>query len=365
MMMWLSRFAVVVLVVLLASCSSTTRDYKGVYEASEKAGDLDVPPGLDKPVSAHGTNLNELGQVVKSYSIYEQNLKDKPDSRFDSRYQGMQFKRDGALFWLEINAPAATVWDDLHAYFDKLGFKIVIDNVATGFMQTDWLENRVEIPSSWLGRLFGALYSAGIMDRYRIRLEWDADAQISRVFIVHQGLREMVKDEEDNLSVVQTKWVVRPSDPELEVEMILRFMAYRGLEETVAETQIAAVKQEQRTKLITEGDTTQLIITDSFQRAWRHMTIAIDRLGYLVEDRNRTAGVFYIQLPETFEIKTEGLLGSIFSGGTSKPEHDKYLIILEEKAGTTQVTIKPNGETVNDLAKVSRKILKDIQANIL
>ena len=365
MNMLLSRFAVVVLVLLSVSCSSTTRDYKGVYEASEKIEELDVPPELDKPVTDKNSNLNELGQSVKSISIYEQNLKDKPNSKFEPQYKGMKFKRDGSLYWLEVKAPAEEVWEDLHTYFKKLGFEIEVDNATLGFMQTGWLENRVDIPGNWLSDFLSFLYSTDIMDRYRIRLEWDQDEQVSRVFIIHQGLREMVEGERNDSEVVQTKWVVRPSDPELEVEMLMRFMAYRGLSEALAEKQIDSVKGQERTKLVEEGDATQLVINDSFQRSWRHMSIAIDRLGYLVEDKNRSAGVFYVQLPETFEIKHESVFSGIFTSATAKPERDKYLLILEDKGDQTLVTVKTNGEQAKDFPKVSRKILKDIKDNIL
>ena len=365
MSMWLSRCLVVSLVILLSACSSTTRDYKGVYEESEKSTELDVPPDLDKPITSNEVNLTELGQSVKSYSSYEQNLKDKPKSAFEYKYKGMEFKRDGTLFWLEVSAPAEDVWQDLRAYFGRLGFDIVTDNPAVGFMQTDWLENRVDLPTGWIGDILGTLFSVDIMDRYRVRLEWDHTQRISRVFIMHQGLREVVQGQDDNLSVVQTKWTVRPSDPELEVEMIMRFMAYRGLEETIAEQQIAGVKTQERVKFIEQDDAMRLELADSYERSWRHMTIAIDRLGYLVEDKNRSAGVFYIQLPETFEVKSEGFFGSIFSGGFDKPKHDKYLIVLEDKGTQTIVTVKPNGDVTEDFKTVARKILKDIQANIL
>lgn len=361
-----TRLIFLLLVFFVASCSSTTRDYKGVYEEAENIDELDVPPGLDKPINNEDLTIRELGRSLNTYSIYEQNLKDKPEaSALTAKYQGMAFKRDGRLFWLEVKAPANEVWGDLRSYFRKLGFEIAVDQSQIGFMQTDWRENRVDIPGSWLGSLFGALYSAEIMDRYRIRVEWDEEAKLSRVFVTHQGLREIVAGEDDNLSVVQTKWVVRPSDPELEVEMIMRFMAYRGIEESLAEKQIASTRGEQRIKLNTDGEQSSLSMQEPFQRAWRLVSIAIDRLGFQVEDKNRSAGVFYIQLPETFVIKAQsGLFSKLFSE-TVRPEHDKYLIILEEKGGQTVITVKSNGEVKQDFPKVSQKILKDIQDSII
>lgn len=365
MVKWLYRITVISLIILLAACTSTTRDYKGVYEASEKERELDVPPELDKPITNVENNLSELGQSVKSYSTYEQNLKDRPQTAFDHKYKGMEFKRDGTLFWLEVKAPADAVWEDLRGYFNRLGFDIVTDKPIIGFMQTDWQENRVDLPKNWFGDVLGYIFSSEIMDRYRIRLEWDQTQQLSRVFIMHQGLREVVEGQDDNISVIQTKWTLRPSDPELEVEMLMRFMAYRGLEETIAEQQIASVKVQERARLVDQADTLQLELADSFQRSWRHMTIAIDRLGYQVEDKNRSAGVFYIQLPETFEVKTEGFFGSVFSGGFEKPKQDKYLLVLEEKGAQTIVTVKSNGDVADDFPIVARKILNDLKDNIL
>ncbi len=362
------RFSYLVLfiVVLTASCSSTTRDYKGVYEASEKITELDIPPDLDKPINNEDQTLRELGRSITTYSIYEQNLKGQPtSSRFNPQYRDMSFRRDGRLFWLDVKAKPEQVWDDVRGFFRKLGFEFKVDRPEVGFLQTDWRENRVDIPGNWVGKLLGALYSAEIMDRYRIRVEWDAQEEVSRVFINHQGLREVVEGEDDNVSIVTTRWVIRPSDPDLEVEMIMRLMAYRGLEEKLAEEQIATTGQKEKTVIQQSGDNVQLVMDEPYPRAWRLVTIAIDRLGYLVEDKNRSAGVFYVQLPETFMVKsTSGIFSKLFSG-TVKPEHDKYLIILEEKNAQTQVTVKSNGDEKEDFPKVSQKILKDIKDSIL
>lgn len=358
----LSRSIVIVIILLSVSCSSTTPDYKGVYEESEKIESLDIPPGLDKPPQSNDSSLSELGQSVKSISIYEENLKGKASEEFEPQYKGMKFKRDGSLYWLEVNDQPTVVWKDLHAFFVKLGFEIEVDNAQIGYMQTGWLENRVDVPGGWIREYLGLLYSTDLMDRYRIRLEWDPDTQISRVFIIHQGLKEVVVSGDNPDEVVQTQWVIRPSDPELEVEMIMRFMAYRGLSESLAEKQIAAVKTEERTKLVEKDGKNELIITESFQRSWRQISIAVDRLGYLVEDRNRSAGVFYIRLPDSFEVKTDG---GFFSSETAKPEHDKYLIILEDKGDKTLVTVKTNGDDAKDFARVQQKMLQDLKASIL
>jgi len=360
------RLVVILFVCSLVACTSTTRDYKGVYEESKDLSDLDVPPGLDHPQT--GTdNLPELSQNIKTYSGYEESIKGKPASRLERKYKGMNFVRGGSLYWLEVAAPGNQVWNELRNFFLRLGFEFKRESPQIGYLETDWLANKVGLPTSFIGSFIDNLFSSSeIMDKYRIRIEWDAEKKVSRVFINHQGLREIADEEEDNISVVTTKWVPRPTEPELEVEMLMRFMAFRGLSEALAEENIAATKKRRVAEVKVVGDKRTFIINAPFARGWRHVGIALDRLGYLVEDKNRSAGVYYISLPETFVIpKESGLFGSIFTSNTETPKHLKYLIILEDNGESTNVKIKSNGDVTDDFPRVEKKVFDDLQRSIL
>ena len=349
----------------IASCSSTTRDYKGVYETTAELQDLTVPPGLNKPEVSRDSALPELQRSIKTYSSYEEKQGTQETARYAQDYKGMRFVRQGSLFWLEFNAANEEIWDDVRNFFVRLGFTIKKEQPKIGYMETDWQENKVGVPTNFLSQLLSALYSVDFLDKFRIRLEWDPEQKITRLFINHQGLKETEEEESDNISVVTTKWVSRPADPELEVEMLMRFMAFRGLDIKVAEQHVDSVKATKLTKLDVDDDKTRLTINAPFSRAWRHIGIALDRLGFLVEDKNRTAGIYYIKLPETFVIpKQGGFFGSLFTS-TQIPSHLKYLIVLEEKDDATVVTIKANGKVPEDMTVVSNKMLQDIQSSIL
>ena len=360
------RFSFILLVCsFLIACSSTSYDYKGVYEATSELDDLTVPPGLDKPDTVENSTLPELQRSIKTYSSYEEKSSVKPVTRYAHDYEGMRFVRSGSLYWLEINSPGEEIWDDVRSFFIQLGFEIKIEQPNLGYMETDWLENDVEVPTNFISQMLSVLYSAELVDKYRIRLEWDAEKNVSRLFINHQGLKEIEDEEPDNISAVTTKWVIRPSDPDLEVEMLMRFMAFRGLEIKVAEQAVTSTKVTKITELTEQDDRLSLTINEPFARAWRHIGIALDRLGFLVEDKNRTAGIYYIELPETFVIpKQGGLFGQLFTS-TQSPSHFKYLIVMENKDDATVVTVKANGDVPKDVKPTVNKILKDIQSNIL
>lgn len=359
------RISYILVICFIASCSSTTRDYKGAYEASVDLQDLTVPPGLNTPEAGGDSALPELQQSIKTYSGYEEKQGTQEKARYARSYEGMRFVRSGTVVWLEIDAAGEEIWDNVRSFFMRLGFKIKREQPRIGYMETDWLENRYDTPTNFLTEFFSGLFSSGFMDKYRIRLEWDEKQKLTRLFINHQGLEEIAEGGDDNISVVQTKWVPRQSDPELEIEMLTRFMSFRGLDTKVAEQLVGSTKPAQLTKLDVEGDATLLTINEPFSRAWRHIGVALDRLGFLVEDKNRSAKVYYIALPETFVIpKQGGLFGSLFTN-TQAPAHLKYLIVLEEKDDATVVTVKANGDVPEDMAAVSNKILKDIQGSIL
>jgi outer membrane protein assembly factor BamC len=354
----------VVSVVSLSACSSTS-EYKAVYGEIKQESALDVPPGLDQPEE----NANQLPeQQVASgyYSEYTSSQGQQKQSDFLTTYKGMHFVRDGRLYWVEVNDYPEKVWPDLRNFFNKIGLKINFEQPQLGLMQTEWKENKVDAPTGgWLSGLFGRLTSSGILDSYRARLEFDEEKVITRVFISHRGMREVVEGEDNNIDVVLTKWVPRDPDPELEIEMLMRFMAFRGVDEKIAKEEVEKVKNIQRAELVKSEDTIALKVNDVFPRTWRHVGLALDRMGVLVEDRNRSAGVYYITLPDTFVIKQDSGFFSAFTDGAVKPSMDKYLLSIEDKGDTSMVLVKARGPAGDDLRMVTEKILTEIQNNIL
>lgn len=342
----------------LSACSSTST-YKGVYEGGQTVDPLEVPPDLSIPDG--GNSVIPGGNNVNSYLGYQETLTTHGKDNVLHDFKNMRFVRDGALFWLEVKDSNLNVWNSMREFWTRLGFKIVNEQPAIGLMQTNWKENLVDIPSNWFSRFIGKIYSAETMDSYRIRFEYDEVQQITRVFIAHQGVREVADSEVyDALTSVKSKWIKRPSEPELEAEMLMRFMAFRGMDESQAKEEIAQTKAVEKAVVSQTGDGYVLQYAEAFPRAWRLVGIAMDRMGMLIEDRNRSAGVYYIQLPESFELADTS---SLFSS-SKKPSKDKYLLTLEDKGETTLVTLKARGEVGADLREVSKKILDDIKSNL-
>lgn len=348
-------FSVILVVVALGlSACSTTPDYKAIYKGARVGDPLQVPPDLSQPLD------NDAKDAVTSYSGYQKSLDAQDNGKVLRDFQGMHFVRDGSEFWLDINDSPTNVWNSLHQFFTRLGFKIVSAQPALGLMQTNYKKNLANIPSNWFMKMIDKLSSSGLMDSYRAHLEWDPDKKITRVFIAHQGLREVSDSADSAIKVGDSKWVVRPSDPELEEEMLMRFMAFRGMDKQQAKQVVAETKPVIKATLKQTPDGYVLQYNDSFARVWRLAGIALDRMGVKVDDRNRSAGVYYLQLPESFQLGDQ----TGFFSSSNRPSQSKYLLTLEDKGDNTLISVKPRGKAGKDFTQVSKKILTELKDNL-
>lgn len=338
----------------LSACSTTTND-KAVYASAKIDQPLRVPPDLNQPLD------NDANDEVTSYLSYQKSLDAQGKNQILKDFQGMKFVRKGTQFWLDVNDTPSNVWDSLRRFFTSLGFKIVSSQPALGLMQTNYITNRANIPSNWFLRQFHKLSDSGLMDSYRAHIEYDANNKITRVFIAHQGLREVSDSSSSDIQAGGSKWVVRPSDPELAVEMLMKFMEFRGMKSPEAKQMVTNTKpQVIQSSLEQTPQGYVLQYNDSFAHTWLMTGIALDRMGVQVEDRNRSAGIYYLKLPDSFELgNSTGFLTS-----THKPSQDKYLLTLEDKGDNTLIMVKPRGTAGKDLTEVSKKILTELKTNL-
>lgn len=70
-----------------------------------------------------------------------------------------------------------------------------------------------------IGTVFDGIYSSNTRDRYRTRVE-PIEGGVE-IFVTHRGMEENYTDQAQSNLI----WMNRPSDPELEAEMLNRLMA--------------------------------------------------------------------------------------------------------------------------------------------
>src|SRR3569833_3009484 len=287
--------------VSLAGCSSLSSLAEGDridYKSAGKAPTLEVPPDLTQLQRENRYALPDANRGVATASGY--NMVQKPTANAATPVApkavgDIRMEREGNQRWLVVKQSPEVLWPQIKDFWQDSGFLINIDNPETGVMETDWAENRAKIPQDFirnaLGKALDSLYSTGERDKFRTRLERRPDGS-TEIYISHRGMQEVLVGQEMDTTV----WEPRPTDPGLEAEFLARLMSNLGVDRAQAKAEVAnAASQPARAKLVAAANGRYLQLDEDFERAWRRVGLALDRVGFTVEDRDRSQGVYYVR----------------------------------------------------------------------
>ncbi len=333
------------LLATLSGCSTVENfvagdkvDYKGT--ANRTAG-LEVPPDLTQ--LARDNRIPQPGAVV-SASTYQTAA--APAAQAGTAVavaaSDMRIERQGNQRWLSTKLTPEQLWPQLQGFWKERNLALTLDDAQAGVMETEWAENRAKLPNdlirSTLGRLIDSLYSTGERDKFRTRVERTATG--SEVYISHRGLAEVYTTTQKD----QTTWQPRPSDPQLEGEMLQRLMIKLGAKEEAAKATVAATNTAPtaaaRARVVTSLPAAALEVDDGFDRAWRRVGLALDRSGFTVEDRDRSQGVFYVRYVDPAQAGKEepGFFAKLL--GSSKVEGpSRYRVSVKSQGDKSTVEV--------------------------
>lgn len=343
------RLLSTVMLLALAGCSSINsllEPDKISYKSAGKAPTLEVPPDLTQLQRENRYALPQNNRGTATASGYTVQQAAAPGVNAASvapkTTPDMRIERAGNQRWLVVKQSPEALWPQIKDFWQDSGFLITLESPQTGIMETDWAENRAKIPQdfirSTIGKALDALYSTGERDKFRTRLERAPDGS-TEIFISHRGAEEVIVGQDKDTTV----WTPRDADPELEAEFLSRMMARFGVEDSRAQASVQnAVPQPARSRLVKGPNGAYVEVGESFDRAWRRVGLALDRVGFTVEDRNRSQGIYFVRYVDqgqdsrTKPASEKGFISRLFSFGSK-----------EDKARTAQryqVAVKANGE---------------------
>ena len=247
------------------------------YETAGKNPPLEVPPDLTGPATDGRYVVPDLKpSESKTYSAYSRerangkngaNIKLLPANSDDSM---VWTERSGTQRWLVVKSEPETVWPIVKDFWMGMGFGIKVEIPEAGVIETDWAENRAVTPQNILLREVSTIER----DKFRTRLE-RGESGTTEIYISHRGMD-------------------RPADPDLEAEILARLVMYFGVAKEQAKSIVTNTKTKDRAYLDREkGDV--LTMDGEFDRSWRRVGLALDRIGFTVEDRDRSAGIYFVR----------------------------------------------------------------------
>ena len=364
------------LAVGLSACSSfssmTASDKVDYKKQGEVRGpNLALPPDL---ITAQADRRYIVQDGTATMSEYSQAVKKSSQMRTNvlTGIPGMKIERDGDKRWLVVDKSAATLYPQIKDFWQENGFLLLIDSPSTGIMETDWAENRTKIPQDiirrTLGKVLDSLYDSGERDKFRTRLEVQKP-EVTEIYISHKGAIEVPL--KDTGTTISTSWTIRPSDPELEAIFLTRLMERLGMTQEQAKAQIAGatvVSKTPRAKLIEDGSATRIEMSQSFDRAWRDVGLALDRSNFTVDDRDRSKGIYFVRYVNPKELGDgRSWFGRTFGKSSDADKKAKVYRVVVQARGENQIVVlvqdadgKPeNTSTGNQLlTTLDRQLIK-------
>jgi outer membrane protein assembly factor BamC len=354
---------------VLSGCSTIGLSSDKIdYRAVEPQRALDVPPDLtplpgnDRYQVPGGAATSVTASAVASQP---QPAAGTPTGVAPAA-SNARIERAGSQRWLAVDMPPEKAFEVVRDFWPSIGLAVERADPALGIVETTWAENRAKLPQDMirrtLGRVFDTFYSTGEQDKFRARVERTAK-DTAEIFVSHRGMVEVYT----TTSQDQTRWQPRPSDPELEAEMLQR-LALRFARATAPVIAPAAV-QAQATAVRSAGEPVnarlvnsadgraeRLDVDDPFDRAWRRVGLALDRGGFTVEDRDRARGVYFVRfLDPDYEAKRRGEQGffSKILGREVKIDAPQFRVQLVDQGARTAVSVltrdgQPESTTTGD-----------------
>ena len=353
--------------VFLTACGSFGSVGKGTDYRSQggKVASLEVPPDLTSPVIDDRFVIPDPKSTTFSSYNRERGAAPVAGTSVLPKVDAARIERVGEQRWLVVKISPDKAWPVIKDFWTETGFILKRESPNVGIMETDWAENRAKIPQDivrrTIGRVLDGLYDSGVRDKFRTRLEPGVEAGTTDVYISHRGLEE-VYTSPDKTSAA---WQPRAADKELEAEMLARLMlkfdVAANVDKATAVASAAGTPANVARAFYAPDKSGSLKVNEPFDRAWRRVGLALDRIGFTVEDRDRSKGLFFVRyIDPDAEAKSSSGKGFFEKlafwrkdDPASKPQ---YRVFVAETSGASDVSVQ-GADGKPDTSSTSKRIL--------
>ena len=213
----------------------------------------------------------------------------------------------------------------LEDFLYEQGFNMKKMNRRLGVMETEWtvpedIEDELSIGETmdvWLASLTGSDEKT----KFRTRLEKGSQKNTTEIFIYHRKqegvssagierikrskegtydpsrvyqIPEYKSDDDQKKQALPGDSQLTETDVEVNAEIMRRLLIFLGLQDLDAEKRIENPQIIVKAKLINNENGNTIELNDPFDRSLRRVSIALDMIGFLTEDRDRSKGIYYV-----------------------------------------------------------------------
>jgi outer membrane protein assembly factor BamC len=342
------------------------------YKTTGSAPALEIPPDLTTP------RFDDRFAVTTASAAAAQGT--RPRNEILPQNPDARVVRAGTERWLVVKSGPDATWSTVRQFWTDLGFVLAVEQPVIGVMETDWAENRAEIPQDivrqTVGKYIDIFYTTYKRDKFRTRVERGTEPGTMEIYISHRGMEQMPTTVQQGQAMAFA-WAVLPPNPDLESEMLARLMQRFGTPAPAASAAVAASAppvpgqpapgDAARIEKGADG-AARLVVNDAFDRAWRRVGLALDRTGFTVVDRDRSNGLYFVRYADpdsdVAKARDSGWLAKLMFWKTDEKDRpEQYRIKVAEAPPGSVVTVQDTkGEA--DRSANSERILALIREQL-
>lgn len=328
----------------LSACSylgSVIPDKSKEYKKSIALPDLEIPPDL----TAEATNQAMMipGEKLTSLSQYK---------RQRSGTTGLPVLAQGLADEqrLSVRGSALEIWPKLRIFFADKGYTLELDDAELGVLETNWSEPVIE---------GGFIYRNKFKIFSEIFSESGDVAGNTLLFVSGMRQEQLNKDGGEPEWIDQGKNIDIAEQLAGELNLYLSGMAQQQQSSAAASQKTPAASQtvsRQAAEILDAGEGKfYLSIPEEFSRAWQQIEVAIQRVGFIVDDKDRDKGLYFITYFDSVDETKKGWFSKMAFWRDDESDGKVYQISLTGVGEKTEMIIlnkDGDWETGNDASRI-------------
>ena len=325
------------------------RDRKHDYREAEVTEPMQVPEKLDSSAIKPLYPIPGWDGSPQFSSDFEVPM---PDA-FVTKSQGeIRAFKSGNRYWIAVNTPPAGAWARVRRFWELNNISLIREVPFQGDMETAWLSREKD--------------GVATRDKFKIKVEHGMHESSAEVYIMHLGFpadAELPAESELDWSKVE-------EGDELAVAIMQELAGflidteYEGAPASLLAQSFAGAP---KSALGTDEKGNRILLLKlNFDRAWEAVGKAIEDAEIEVSDKNRSAGVYYVNYYPDAGTEEDGGFFSFLpfiGGGDSKGKAYKFVVTLAAQAEEIVVAVAPDDEKAE--RDMSEAVLATIRENLI
>ena len=316
-------------------------ELSGDYENAIEADAITVPDDLD---SGSIQQAYPIPEVAVNLTIPVTGKAPRPAPlTAGSQLDAVRLQRLGESSWAVVNVAPGQLWPQVRAFLVRSGIDVTSVDASGGIIDT----------------AFVMLENKSLESRFRFRVDSGVQRNTSELHILQQNVAQ---------DLVLTSWPQTSDDTELEQTMlrnIAQFIANSAESAPVSMMAEQAMTGAGRIAMEESSSGARLRLDLPFNRAWAAIERCFTDAGFRLDDKNRSAGLFYVTYLGPEGEENGGWFSWLGGSDSDDPLIGQEFQVQLTTEDTPQVTIHILGSDGQPIGQLEQQgLLTLLQGNI-